>query len=124
MGQQANVEDVVPLVPNEIIEEEQVEAGENIGETFKGDADQIEMDFERIILMIKDQENVVPTTPLPKQENANEDVEPHAHIDGGDITIELHLLKLLPHPSFQMERMGEVFFCQICDCNTFLNCGP
>jgi hypothetical protein len=83
---------VVPLVLNEIVEDEQMEASEDIGETSKGDADQIEMDFERIILMMEDQENVVPTTPLPKQENANEDVEPHAHIDGGDITIELHLL--------------------------------
>jgi len=29
---------------------------------------------------------------LPEQENANEDVELHAHINGGDIAIELHLL--------------------------------
>jgi hypothetical protein len=34
MGQQANVENVVPLVPSEIVEEEQVEAGEYIEETF------------------------------------------------------------------------------------------
>jgi hypothetical protein len=60
MGWQTSVEDVVPLVPNEIVEEEQVEAGEDVGETFKGDADQIEMDLERTILMIEDQENVVP----------------------------------------------------------------
>jgi hypothetical protein len=68
------------------------------------------MDLERTILMIEDQENVVLVVPLPKQENANGDVELHAHIDGGDIAIELDLLQLLPHPSFQMERMGEVFF--------------
>jgi hypothetical protein len=43
-------------------------------------------------LMIEDQENVIPTTPLPKQNNVNEVVELHAHIDGGDVTIELHLL--------------------------------
>ncbi len=43
-------------------------------------------------LMIKDQKNVILTTPLPKQENANEDVEPCAHIDGSDIAIKLHLL--------------------------------
>jgi hypothetical protein len=41
--------------------------------------------------MIKDQENVVHVVPLTEQENANEDVEPRAHIDGGD-TIEFHLL--------------------------------
>jgi hypothetical protein len=87
-----NVEDVVPLVPNEIVDEEQVEASEDVGETSKGNVDQIEMDLERIILMIKDQENVVHVAPLPKQENVNEDVEPHAHIDGGDIAIELHLI--------------------------------
>ncbi len=42
--------------------------------------------------MIKDQKNVVFVVPLLKQKNANEGVEPHAHIDGGGIAIELHLL--------------------------------
>jgi len=64
MGQQANVENVVPLIPREIVGEEQMEVGEDIGEPSKGDVDQIEMDLERIILMIEDQENVVFTTPL------------------------------------------------------------
>jgi hypothetical protein len=54
MGQHAGVEDVVPLVPNEIVEEEQVETYENIGETSKGDVDQIEINLERTILMIED----------------------------------------------------------------------
>jgi hypothetical protein len=54
MGQQVGVEDVVPLVPSEIVEEEQVEMGEDLGETFKGNVDQIEMDLERTILMIED----------------------------------------------------------------------
>jgi hypothetical protein len=44
------------------------------------------------LLVIEDQENVILATPLPEQQNANEDVEPHAHIGGGDITIDLHLL--------------------------------
>ncbi len=92
MGQQTNLEDVVPLVPSEIVEKEQVEACKDVGETFKRNANKIEIDLEIIILMIKDQENVVLIAPLPKQNNANEDVEPHAHIDGGDIAIELHLL--------------------------------
>jgi hypothetical protein len=54
MGQQVGVEDVVPMVPSEIVEEEQVEVSEDLGETSKGDDDQIEMDLERIILMIED----------------------------------------------------------------------
>jgi hypothetical protein len=92
MGQQASVENVVLFIPSEIVEEEQVEAGENVGETSKGNVDQIEMDLERIILMMEDQENVINIAPLSDQENANEDVDPHAHINGGDITMELHLL--------------------------------
>ncbi len=89
MGQQTGVEDVVPFVPSEIVEEEQMEVGEDVGEISNGDFEQIEMDLEITILMIKDQENVVLAIPLPKKNNANEDVEPHAHIDGGDIAIEL-----------------------------------
>ncbi len=72
--------------------------------------------------MVEEQENIV-VLPLLEQKNANEDGEPHAHIDGGDITIELHLLQLLPHPSFQIERMGAIFLGQIWDYNTFFNCG-
>jgi len=112
MGQ-VNVENVVPLVPSEILEEEQMEVGEVIRETFKGDVNQIDMYLERTILMIEDQENVVPVVPLSEQENANEDIESHAHIDGGDIAIELHLLYLLPHPSFQVERTSGGFFLSI-----------
>ncbi len=51
-----------------------METSENVKETFKRDVDQIEMDLKRNILMIEDQEDVVPTIPLPEQENANEDV--------------------------------------------------
>jgi hypothetical protein len=72
--------------------EKEVEASEDVGETSKGDADQIKMDLERTILMMQDQENVVSVVPLLEQDNANEDVELHAHIDGGDMGIELHLL--------------------------------
>jgi hypothetical protein len=42
--------------------------------------------------MIEEQENVILVAPVLKQENAHEIVEPHAHIDGSDIAIELHLL--------------------------------
>jgi hypothetical protein len=63
-----------------------------LGKTFKIYFNQIEMDLERTILMVKKQENIVLATPLLKQENENEDGEPHAHINGSDIAIEFHLL--------------------------------
>ncbi len=69
-----------------------METSENIRETSKGNVNEIEIDLKKIILMIEDQENAVIVVPLPEQENANEDVELHAHIDGGDIAIEFHLL--------------------------------
>ncbi len=71
---------MVQLVPSEIVEEEQVEVGEDIEKTFKRNSNQIEIDLERTNLMVEE------------QKNANEDGEPHAHIDGGDIAIEFHLL--------------------------------
>jgi hypothetical protein len=64
MGQQSSVENVVPLVASEIVEEEEVEASEDVRETSKGDVDQIEMDLDRIILIIEDEENISLTTPL------------------------------------------------------------
>jgi hypothetical protein len=87
-----SVENVVPLVANEIVEEEKVEVDEDVGETSKGNVDHIKMDLEITILMMQDQENLVFVVPLLEQKNVNEDVEPHAHIDGGDIGIKLHLL--------------------------------
>ncbi len=61
-----------------------MEASEDVGETCKRDFDEIEMDLEITILMVEEQENIV-VLPLLEQENANEDGEPHAHIDGSDI---------------------------------------
>jgi hypothetical protein len=46
---------------------------------------------------------------MSKQENAIEVVEPHAHISGSDI-LNFIYYNLLPHPSFQVERMGRVSF--------------
>ncbi len=69
-----------------------MQASEDVGETSKGYADQIDMDLEITIMMIKDKKNVVFVAPLSEQDNANEDVKPHAHVDEGDIAIELHLL--------------------------------
>ncbi len=44
-----NVENVVRLVASEIVEKEGVRVGEDVGETFNGDVDQVEMDLERTI---------------------------------------------------------------------------
>jgi len=43
-----------------------------------------------------------------EEENTNEDIELHAQIDGGDILNFFY--NLLPHPFFQAEKMGGVFF--------------
>ncbi len=64
-----NVENVVPLVANEIVEKEKMQASEDVGETSKGYVDQVEMDLERTILMIEGQENLIFVTPLSEQEN-------------------------------------------------------
>jgi hypothetical protein len=61
-----------------------------MGETSAGDATR--GIFGKNYFDDRGQENVVLVALVLKQENANEDVEPHAHIDGGDIAIELHLL--------------------------------
>jgi hypothetical protein len=79
MGQQVGVEDVgLGLVPSEIVER---------------------VDLDKIILMIKEQENVVHVTLIPEREKKFEDVEPHAYIDGGDI-LNFSYYNLLPHSSF------------------------
>ncbi len=53
MGQQTNLKNVVQLVPTKIVEKEQMQAVEDVGETSKGDVDQIEMDLNRTILIIE-----------------------------------------------------------------------
>jgi hypothetical protein len=60
--------------------------------------------------MIEEQEDAAPITIVLEWKNANEDVEPHAHIDGGDTLNFTYYHSLLPHPSFQVGRMGGVFF--------------
>ncbi len=81
----------------------------------------IKADLKKNILMIEKQEDVV-LPPMLEEENTNEDVEPHAQINGGDI---LNLFyNLLFHSSFQVERMGGVFFCHFFCYNTFINFTP
>jgi hypothetical protein len=63
MGQQVSVENVVPLLASEIVKEEEMQVGEDVGETSKGDVGEVEMDLEKTILMIEDEENVVLVTP-------------------------------------------------------------
>ncbi len=60
---------------------------------------------------------------MSKQENANEVVEPHAHIDGSDI-LKFIYYNFLPHPSFQVERMGGVSFVKFVITIPSFNCGP
>jgi hypothetical protein len=95
-----------------------VQVGGDVGKTFVVDVDIIEADLEKTILMIERQEDAVPLLML-EEENTNQDVELHAQIDGGDILNFFY--NLMPHPSFQVERMGRVFFCQFFCCNTFAN---
>ncbi len=80
------------------------------------DVDKIEANFEKIIVMIKIQANIIPTLVL-EEENTNKDVEPHAQIDGSGMLN--FFINLLPHPSFQVDGWG--FFCQFFCCNTFVN---
>ncbi len=56
---------MVTLAPNEIVEE-QVWAGEDVVKAFVANVDRIEMDLERTILMIEEQENVILITIMPK----------------------------------------------------------
>jgi hypothetical protein len=78
IGQQ--VQEVVALTPNGNIDEG-MQANVEVGETFATlDVCTIEIDLQRTIDMIKDQEIVV-----PRQESANGNVDPHAQIDEGEI---------------------------------------
>jgi len=103
---QVDAKDVVVLAIPKIVQE-QVQVGGDVGEAFVENANKIEAYLEKTILIKEKQENVVPT-PMLEEKNTNEDVEPHAQIDGGDILNFFN--NLLPHPSSQVERMGEVFF--------------
>ncbi len=78
------------------------------------------VDLEKTISLIKQQKNVI-HTPMQEQENVNDDVELHTHIDG--IHIEFHLLKFIAPPILSSGKDGWGFFCLICDYNTLINCG-
>jgi hypothetical protein len=71
---QVLVENVVALVALEIVQE-QMQIGGDVGSPFVMNINKIEANLEKNILMIKIQENVVPTLVL-EEENTNMDVEP------------------------------------------------
>jgi hypothetical protein len=102
---QVSIEDVATLVAPKIVQQ-QVQVGGDVGETSVANVDKVEADLEKNILMIKKQEDVIPLLML-EEENTNEDVKPHAQIDGGYILNFLY--NFLPYPSSQVERMGGVF---------------
>jgi hypothetical protein len=58
--------------------------------------------------MIKERGNVV-SIPMPKQENANKDIERHAHIGGSDI-LNFIYYNLLPHPLLKWRRWVRFFW--------------
>jgi hypothetical protein len=123
-----NVQDVIALARSEIIEE-QVQVGEDIGETSMTNVDRIVMNLEKTILMIEEEKNVIPI-PMPEQENANEVIiiysppflsTPPILSSGEDrwgffvkfvITIPSIIVvpKLLPHFPFPCEKVGGGFF--------------
>ncbi len=113
-----SVEDVGTLASNEM-NEEQVQASVEVGETSIANVVKIEVDLHKTIEMIVEQENVTFFLVL-EQDNEDEHVIKHVNIDAGDI---LNLIyNLLPYTSSLFERMGGLFL-QICDCNTFINHG-
>ncbi len=114
------VEDAIALAPNGNTKEG-MQANVEVGETYATtNVSRIEVELHRTIDMIKDQEIIT-----HGQENANVDVDRHAQIDEMKYCTLLIIINCPTHPfNYLIERMGGVFFCQICDCNTFLTCGP
>jgi hypothetical protein len=70
-----------------------VQAGANVGETSIIDVSKIEVELQKPIDMIKQQEIVAPSAML--EQNI---IQPHAEIDGGD-TLNFTSFNYLPHPS-------------------------
>jgi ribosomal protein L18E len=67
----------------------------DVGETSTTNVSKIEVELQKPIDMIEEQEIVVPNAML-EQNN----VQPHVEIDGGD-TLNFISYNYLPHPSFQ-----------------------
>jgi len=75
--------------------EDQVQASVDVGETSIIDVSKIEVELQKLIDMIEEQEIVVSNAML-EQNN----VQPHVEIDGGD-TLNFTSSNYLPNPSFQ-----------------------
>jgi len=67
----------------------------------------IEVELQKTIDMIEEQEIILPNAMLERK-----NVQPNVEIDGGDI-LNFTSCNYLPHPSFQVEKMGGVFFVEI-----------
>jgi hypothetical protein len=106
------------LVSSEI-NKEQVQVVVDVGETFAADVSRIEIDLQKNNTMIVKQKIVTPLS-MSKQDNEDEHVIVHVDINTSDI-LNLIYYNALPHPSSQVKRMKEVFFCQFCYYNIVIN---
>jgi hypothetical protein len=91
---QVGVKNVVALALSGNVEE-RMQARVDVGETSRIDVSKIEVELQKPINMIEEQESVVPNAIL-EQNN----VQPRVEIDGGD-TLNFTSSNYLPHPSFQ-----------------------
>ncbi len=96
------------------VDEEQVQVSVEVGETFITNLATIEVDLQKTIEMIMEEENVV----FASVQKEDEHVIGHIKVDVHDIFILTY--NLLPtHPLYLKGWVG--FFWQICVCNTFIN---
>jgi hypothetical protein len=103
------------LAPHNV-NEDQIRASVEVGETFTIKHLIIKIDLQNIIEMKLEEENVA----IVSMQKEDEHVIKHVEIDVGDIFILTY--NLLPtHPLYLRGWVG--FFWQICVCNTFINYG-
>jgi CRISPR/Cas system-associated endoribonuclease Cas2 len=91
---QVGVKHVVALALSGNVEE-RVQTSVDVGETSTTNVNKIEVELQKLIDMIEEQEIVVPNAML-EQNN----VQPHVEIDRGD-TLNFTSSNYLPHPSLQ-----------------------
>jgi hypothetical protein len=97
--------------------EDQMQVGVDVGETSMAYVSRIDVELQKMINVIEEHGIITPGVMLEL-----ENVQLHVEIYGGDI-LNFKYYNNLPHPSFQVERMGGVFFGQNFCCNTFISCG-
>jgi len=84
--------------------EERVQASVDFGETSTTYVSKIEVELQKLINMIDEQEIMALSAMLEQN-----DVQRHVEIDGGD-TLNFTSSNYLPHQSSQVKRMGGVSF--------------